>query len=373
MSDLPVEEQIRRIQRTRPDQLRASAQVFEDAQEQFRHVRGVMNGVSVDTINMWDSGAGTSFRGYADVLLRGLGDVGYTLGFFARNLREHAKIAEEVQNELPRWKTGVGGHGYLQKDIALQNIFDGILEHFRTSEVRVRDAFWKWGEAAPGKLPVPQLPPPAEQSWWESLLFGPGPEPSWLTKDGDTWHGDGEPYGYDEEGNLVPAHRAAYPGEWYKYQQSGLPVGQILKWLARGGRAAGPAFRSADEAADAMMAIVKRSHGWRPEHIDRHIKEFYRLDPDPAVPAPQWARDEFVRMMRTAGAESGKVFRWSLPPEAGTNVRQSTYAILHRDPNTKQWLVMQFYQSGPRAGEFATAFKPTPSQLTRMLQENALG
>jgi uncharacterized protein YukE len=371
VSGLPIEELVRRVERTRPEQLRASAKVFDDAHEQFRNVRGQMNGVIVDTIILWDSGAGRAFRGYADELLRGLGDVGYTLGFLARNLREHAKVAEDVRNELPKWRTDDSDHPYIQSDFVKAEIIEGLLKHFRDSEVRVRDAFWKWGEAAPGKLPVPTLPPPEEQSWWESFLFGPGPEPSWLTKDGDPWHGEGAPYGYDEEGNLVPAHRAAYPGEWYRYQQSGIPVGSILKWIARGGKGA-RGFRSADEAADAMMDIVNRSHGWRPEHMDRHIKEFYKLDPDPAVPAPAWARDEFVRMMRTAGAESGKVFGWSLPP-AGTNVRQATWAVLHRDPNTRQWLVMQFYQSGPRAGEFATAFRPTPSQLNRMLQENALG
>jgi hypothetical protein len=372
VSRLEIEELVRRVERTNSDQLRTSAKAFEDAYEQFKIVRGQMNGVVVDTVNLWDSTAGRAFRGYADELLRGLADVDYTLSFLASNLRAHAKVADDVRGELPKYvNTDSAGHPYIQQDFMKAQMIDGLLKHFRDSEVRLRDAFWQRGEQAPGKLPVPQLPPPAEQSWWESFLFGPGPEPSWLTKDGDTWHGQGEPYGYDEEGNLVPAHRAAYPGEWYRYQQSGVPVGQILKWIARGGRAAGPAFRTADEAADAMMDVVTRSRGWRPEHIDRHIKEFYNLDP--SAPTPQWAKDEFVAVMRSAGANSGKVFRWSLPPAPGTNTRQATYAIMARDPHTKQWLVLQFYQDGARAGEFATAFRPNPSQLNRMLQENALG
>jgi hypothetical protein len=373
VSKLEIEELVRRVERTNSEQLRTTAKAFEDAYEQFKIIRGQMNGVIVDTINLWDSTAGRAFRTYADELLRGLADVDYTISFLASNLRAHAKVADDVRGELPKYRTDDPDHPYIQQDFVKAEIIDGLLQHFRDSEVRVRDAFWKWGEHAPGKLPTPQLPPPAEQSWWESLLFGPGPEPSWLTKDGDTWFGEGDPYGYDEEGNLVPAHRAAYPGEWYKYVQSGVPLGSILKWIARGGKTGGPAYRSADEAADAMMGIVTRSEGWRPTHIDRHIKEFYNLDPNPAVPAPQWARDEFVAVMRSAGANSGKVFRWSLPPAAGTNTRQATYAVLTRDPNTKQWLVLQFYQEGARAGQFATAFRPTPSQLNRMLQENALG
>ena len=30
-----------------------------------------------------------------------------------------------------------------------------------------------------------------------------------------------------------------------------------------------------------MSALIQRSHGWRPDHMDRHIREFYHLEKDP--------------------------------------------------------------------------------------------
>jgi hypothetical protein len=119
------------------------------------------------------------------------------------------------------------------------------------------------------------------------------------------------------------------------------------------------------------MDVVKGSYGWRDGHIDRHVREFYNLPKGADV--PPYMKDEFAKVVQAAGANSGKVFRWTLPPGEGETERQATYAIIYRDPNTKKWLAVQFYQSGPRAGEFATAFEPTPSQMNRMLQENALG
>jgi hypothetical protein len=90
------------------------------------------------------------------------------------------------------------------------------------------------------------------------------------------------------------------------------------------------------------MEAVTSSHGWRPGHIERHIREYYNLPPGADV--PPWMRTEFTRLVRDAGANSGKVFRWSTG-DSPTN------AIIYRDPTTKKWIAVQFHQTGPRAGE----------------------
>jgi len=373
VSGLTTEQIILRIERTDPETLRASAKAFDAAAEVFSNVRGRMLGVVSDTHQMWDSTAGRSFGTHSEEVLRGLGDVGYTLGFLGRNLREHAKLVEEAKPVLPSLRKGPPDHPYLGTDIAALNILDGIAKVFHDSELKLKKAFFSWGATAPGKLPIPDLPPPEKQSWWESLLFGPGAYPTWVTKDGDPWLGagtpleyvpgsdeeraQGEPYGYDEDGNLVPAWQAAYPDEFYPFQENG--GGAIFRWIARAGRS-GRGVRSADE----FMEGVTSSHGWRPGHIERHIREYYNLPANADVPV--WMREEFTRLVRAAGENSGKVFRWSTGG-------QPTNTIIYRDPNTKKWIAVQFHQEGPYAGQFATAFEPTPAQLNAMLRQNALG
>jgi uncharacterized protein YukE len=362
LTGLTPEQIMLRIERTDPETLRASAKAFDAAAEAFGGVRGRMLGVISDTHRMWNSAAGRAFEAHSEEVLRGLGDVGYTLGFLGRNLREHAAVAESARSALPLLRKGPPDHPYMSTDIGIQNIIEGTAKVFHDSELKLKKAFFSWGATAPGKLPIPALPPPEKQSWWESLLFGPGPEPTWVDKDGDTWHGQGDPYGYDEDGNLVPVYMAAYPDEWYPYQEAG-GGGAIFRWLLRAGRAA-RGVRDADE----FMEAVTSSRGWRPGHIERHIREFYNLPEDAEV--PQWMRDEFTRLVRSAGENSGKVFRWQL---RGETAPQPTNTIIYRDTNTKKWIAVQFYENGPRAGEFATAFEPTPAQLDAMLRQNALG
>ena len=358
MSGLPVEQIILRIERTDPETLRASAKAFDAAAEQFATVRGRMLGVISDTHQLWDSTAGRSFGTHSEQVLRGLGDVGYTLGFLGRHLRDHAKLVEDTKPVLPTLRKGPPEHPYLGTDVAIANVLEGIAKVFHDSETTLKQAFFSWGATAPGKLPVPPLPPPAKQAWWESLLFGPGPEPTWVTKDGDPWHGQGDPYGYDEDGNLVPAYQAAYPDEYYPYQEGG-GGGAIFRWVLRAGRAA-RGVRDADE----FMEAVTSSHGWRPGHIDVHVREWYHLPRNAEV--PQWMKDDFTRLVRAAGENSGKVFRWRTG-DSPTN------AIIYRDPDTKRWIAVQFHTEGQYAGEFATAFEPTPAQLNAMLRQNALG
>jgi hypothetical protein len=216
---------------------------------------------------------------------------------------------------------------------------------------------------------VPDLPIRPEPSWWDAL-FGPGPEWTWLDAEGNALpmgHSGEGGYGYDEDGNLVPVHRAAYPEEHYYALQSGIPLGAIFRFLRR--TPGGPwGVQNGDEFVDS----VTKSKGWwgnrwpdqpeAPAHRNRHIREFFNLPPgDP----PGWATAAYLKVIRAAGEQAGKVFRWDVQG-------QPTNAILYRDPDTQKWLVVQFYRDPPFAGQYASSFTPNPRQLNQMLQQNAL-
>jgi hypothetical protein len=134
--------------------------------------------------------------------------------------------------------------------------------------------------------------------------------------------------------------------------------------VARGARSA----RTVRAATEDVSALIQRSHGWRPEHMDRHLREFYRLSKN-AAPEP-WQRAEFLRIISAAGARQGKVFTWRVPYNKGGT--QATYAVMYNDPGTKRWVVVQFYKEGKRAHEFATAFVPTEAQQAAMLEQIAI-
>jgi hypothetical protein len=380
LSQLPIEVIIERIERTTPEDLRGAAKGFETAEDELFQVRGRMNGVTSDTHTMWDSGAGRSFATASEQVVKGLAEVGYTLGYLARLLRAHADATDQARAELQPFRTPnpvPGTHPYFHPDAIKQSKVDAIAVRFHESERRVRDALFTRGEQAPGGIPVPDLPVRPEPSWWEAL-FGPGPEWTWLDAEGNPLPllGDNSgkaAYGYDEDGNLVPAHRAAYPVEHYYALQSGVPLGAVFRWLRRA--PGGPyGVQNGDEFVEALV----QSKGWRgnveplpeaPSHRQRHIREFFNL-PDgppgqPPPPPPAWAETEYLKLLRTAAENSGKVFRYSTE---GT----PTNAILYRDPDTQKWLVVQFYREGEFAGQYATSFTPTPHQLNQMLQANAL-
>ncbi len=173
-------------------------------------------------------------------------------------------------------------------------------------------------------------------------------------------------FGVDEDGNVVPAFMAdpSVGRDPDEPLENGSSVGLLLGFIATGAKPA----RSIAAATEDMTALIRRSHGWRPEHMDRHLREFYHLK-KAAVTEP-WQRAEFLRIISAAGAKQGKVFTWRVPStEGGT---QATYAVLYNDPGTKRWVVVQFYKEGKRAHEFATAFMPTEAQKAAMLEEIAI-
>jgi hypothetical protein len=385
---LPTEVSIARILATKPGELRVAARAFEAAEDELFAVRGRMNGVIADTHAMWDSIAGRSFATASEEVVGGLGQVGYTLGYLARQLRTHADATDQALAELEPFRTAhppPGQHPYWQADAIKQSQIDGVAARWHVSETRVRDALWTRGEQAPGGLPVPDLPIRPEPSWFEQL-FGPGPEWTWLDAEGDPLpqgHDGTGGFGYDEDGNLVPVHRATYPEEHYYLQQLGLPLGAIFRWVART-----PGARLGVANGDEFIEAVQASKGWRgqvdpdkpeaPAHRWRHIWEFFDLKIKPGEKLPPWAKEgddplkpppwaetEYLNTLRRAAESSGKVFHWST---AGS----PTNAILHRDPATQKWLVVQFYREGTFAGQYATSFTPTAAQIQAMLQANAL-
>lgn len=371
-TQLPTDEIIRRIEVTKPEVLRATAGAFDTCEQELFQVRGQMNGVVADTHQMWDSGAGRSFGSASQTVLKELGTVGYTLGYLGRNLRAHADATDKARAALQPFRSNAPGpHPYVQSDAIKQSKVDAIAYEFHESEVRVRKALFSWGEQAPFGIRVPELPPKAEQSWWQGLLFGEPPDPAWVTKDGDPiglQHQGEQPYGYDEDGNLVPAHQAAYPGTYDPRAMLGVTPGGIFKFLQRLPQTTKRPMAVTN--GDEFLETVHNSQGWRQGHRDRHIREFYNLKRGEEI--PDWMRTRYDEVIRSAGEQSPRVFNWWLNGSEGL---QPTYAILYRDPDTKKWIALQFYKDvkGQKFPlHFANAVEPTPSQLNRMLQANAL-
>ena len=235
------------------------------------------------------------------------------------------------------------------------------------------------GAAAPGGIPLPE-PPPRPPATWKTFLFGDGYPAGWYWVDADggmprydlrsdvpfdQYDPEHPVYGYDEWGRLVPAYRAPMPLP-IEIQEAGVGGG-LLRLLARVAKVAPSGARAIAPEADELATLVRGSYGWRPGHIDKHIREWYHLGKD--APVEPWMKDEFLSMVVRAGTSQGKVFRWTLRGEEGL---QPTYAVLRYEQSAGRWMISQYYAEGARAGEFATAFAPTARQLARMLQEAAI-
>jgi uncharacterized protein YukE len=372
VTQLSTEEIITRIEDTKPDVLRAAAQAFDACEQDLLQVRGRMNGVIADTHQMWDSTAGRSFGNASGTVLKGLGNVGYTMGYVGRNLRAHADAADKARAALQPYRSNAPGpHPYVQSDAIKQSKVDAIAHEFHESEVRVRKALYSWGEQAPFGIPIPELPPKSEQAWWKDALFGEPPDTAWVTADGEPiamQNQGAAPYGYDEDGNLVPAHQATYPGIYDPRGILGVTPGGIFKFLNRIPKTTKNPMPVTN--GDEFLEMVHNSQGWRPGHRDRHLREFYNLKPND--PIPDWMRTRYDEVIRKAGEQAPRVFNWKLKGKDGP---QPTYAILYKDPDTNKWIALQFYQDvkGQKFPlHFANAVEPTAHQWDEMMRAGAL-
>jgi hypothetical protein len=325
----------------------------------------------------WSSTAGSAFVAQLTALQQSLATVSPALREAADILRAHARATDDavqaVQQarvamltvaELQATDSDGGGDDAIAEESrvygqAVQG-FAHAIEVFHSSEKRAKQVFWDLGARTPAPLPLPALPVAPERSWWQKLIFGDEPPPTWenqpLHPPVDGWTGA---IGYDEDGLVVPAYQADVP--WTpELLEAGIPVGPILKWLARGGRT----MRTLDEGALIAREAIETSYGFRDSHIDRHIREWYRLGE--GEPVPPWMKKEYLDMLGRATARSQRVFAW-------TTGDSQTVAAVHFDQETGRWLVVQFHTAGKYAGQFATSFEPTASQLDAMLRQGAVG
>ncbi|RHW26419.1 hypothetical protein D0Z08_13845 [Nocardioides immobilis] len=368
-----------RINHADGDGLIRAADGMDTAYKQFWNARGRVAGVRVDLVNQWDSASGRTMLDYLETVDGALAQVGGQLSIMPEKLRAHGRLINTTRASL----RDLIVQGYQDPLSVSGSDIDVLLQGFLDSERALTSDLWTYGALAPGGIPLPE-PPPRPPGNWKTFLFGDGYPAGWywLGADGKSPdpddYGFGEDfdpgafdpehprYGYDEWGNLVPAYQAAMPVPMHIQEAS--IGGGLLKLLGKAAKGAGvtsSGARAIAQNADDLAALVRGSYGWRPSHIDRHIREWYRLADD--APVQPWMRDEYLDLVVQAGIKQGKVFQWSLRGESGA---QSTYSVLRY--TNGRWLVSQYYANGARAGEFATAFEPTARQLARMLQQAAI-
>lgn len=367
-----------RLSNTDETQLLRAADGLQAAYDHFRDARGRVAGVRYDLVREWDSASGRAMLTYLDTVEDALARAGGALSAMADRLRDHGRTAGAAREQVRT----VAVEAYMDPLSASTDDLDGPLQAFLTSEQTLTDALWSHGAAAPGGIPLPE-PPPRPPATWKTFLFGDGYPAGWYWVDADggmprfdlgsdvpfdRFDPEHPVYGYDEWGRLVPAYRAGMPLP-IEIQEAGVGSGlvKLLGLAAKAARVAPSGARAIAPAADDLATIVRGSYGWRPAHIDRHIREWYRLGKD--APVETWMRDEYLSMVVQAGTKQGKVFTWTLRGEEGL---QETYAVLRYEQSAGRWMVSQYYTAGSRAGEFATAFEPTARQLARMLQQAAV-
>ena len=69
---------------------------------------------------------------------------------------------------------------------------------------------------------------------------------------------------------------------------------------------------------------------------------------------------EHLDLVARISAEQGNPHSWSVG-------RETTKVVFGYDQETKRRLAVQFYTSGPRAGEFATSFELSQQKYAEML------
>jgi|GEM_PF-7068151 len=368
-----------RINHADGDGLIRAADGMDTAYDRFWHARGRVAGVRVDLVDQWDSASGRTMLDYLETVDDALAQVGGQLSLISEKLRAHGRLINTTRASLRDLLV----QGYQDPFSVSGSDIEVLLQGFLDSERALTTDLWAYGALAPGGIPLPE-PPPRPPGDWKTFLFGDGYPAGWYWLGADGEHPDPDDYGfgedfdpgafdpehplygYDEWGNLVPAYQAAMPVPLHIQEASiGSGLLKLLGKAAKGAGATSSGARAIAQNADDLAALVRGSYGWRPSHIDRHIREWYRLADD--APVQPWMRDEYLDLVVQAGIKQGKVFQWSLRGESGA---QSTYSVLRY--TNGRWLVSQYYANGARAGEFATAFEPTARQLARMLQQAAI-
>lgn len=355
-----LEELVARIQAIDTGALTEVAGALETGARQVEFTCLRMRGIANDVYGQ-EQWAGAAGSAWYDHLYQGAS----TLSQAEYALREMAGILRELVGEAERAKATLRQVGPLAAELyknptnltakaRAEQLIESACNAYHSAEKRLRDRLWRLGDSANvGDPPLPPAPLQPKPSWWEWLL-GLYPEVMW-----SFWPKDGKPYGVNEDGELVPAHWGMpIPMEVQEMGIGGLL--RVIPRLAR--RVKVTPGMTADDIAKQLADDIAGSYGWRPGHIDRHIREWYGLGKDEPVPA--WMKAEFLHKVSTAAARSGKV----IPSRLGG---QDMHAVLHYDQATKRYLAVYYHASGKYAGEFATAFRPTPAQVDELLRRGA--
>jgi hypothetical protein len=352
-----VEALVRRLRTLDTPTLERTATTMGAARQPLSDAQRTIHGVVTNTQEVWSSRDRAAWVRLLDACVAKLVATERAVGEMAASLRQINLESAQARKELEVFDrlaadAYMGAPGSPNLDVA--RYARAAADIYHAAERRVRLELWDLGDTAPvGEAPVPPLPLTPRPSRWESLLFGPSGFYEWSKGP------DGRPMGVDEDGGRVPAHRGR--PEFIEIRQLG--IGGLLRRVPKIGRRlkVGPQA-SLKELTKAFADDIANSYGWRPRHIDRHIREWYHLGRKETIPG--WMRTEFLQKTARAAASSGKVIPAHLAGEP-------THALLHFDQSTKRYLVVHFHAGGKYADEFASAFAPSKAQVDALLRRAA--
>jgi hypothetical protein len=357
--DIP--ELLDRIAAVDPDAIEAAAAEMTRASAAFETERDRVRGLRQGSQQVdWKGAAKDAWDMYTTECADKLSSAGYALTLMSEILKTFAGIARDCKTTVraEQSKETYAPQQYQNPEDA-QLLYVTVARKYHAAEQDARGRLWTLGDSADvGPPPAAVVPPPPKKSWWQGLLFGPD-------NAGPQFDQNGDPIGYDEDGNTVAGYRAAEIA-YIQILEDGVG-GALARLLSRAGRAGRLGSRAAgaagDEAAAGAFADdIAASNAWRPSHVDDKIREWYNLKA--TDPIPDWMRTDFLKTMGRASAQSSGPFSWDV---AG----QKSATVLYRDPTTKQWMAVSYYADGARAGEFMSVIKPGPEKLDEMLRAAA--
>ena len=381
---LPPElnESVTRIRTTDAGTLRRAAAALDATARTAGSVSRSLGGAQPSRAE-WRGPAADAFQAYEATVRGRLEAVHTALEVIASALRSHAAAADDAHAEadrglhlaaaLPPVELGSTDSPWTdaqQRRNDVLRLLHQAAATFQASERATRAALWSLGEQAPYGIPLPELPPPAPRSWWQTALIGPADVQYWTAANGlrvnvdddaadhpgvDTSRFDPAAplYGVDEDGKLVPAFMADPSVGTDELLENGPSVGAMLGFIARGAKAA----RTVEAATSDMSALIQRSHGWRPDHMDRHIREFYHSRAA-SFPKP-WQRAEFLRIISSGRCPTGKGLRPGGFPTTKEAPRRPTPCCTTTPAPSAGWSC----SSTRRASELASS--PPPSSPRR--------
>ena len=173
-----VEEGLTRLRTTDSAQLRRAAAALETTARVADMVSAGLDGVTAHAHATWRGAAADAFADYESSLRRRLSEVRTGLVRIARALRSHAEATDdarvdaargrELASALPPQALGAVTSPWpsdQQRRTDALTLLHQAASTFQASERTTRAALWAIGEQAPYGIPLPELIPPAPQSW----------------------------------------------------------------------------------------------------------------------------------------------------------------------------------------------------------------